>query len=79
MVIRCAAALAFGATMATSAVAAEYPAKPIRMLIPFAPGGATDLLARWVATHLSQAWGQQVIPDNRPGANGIIAAEVLVN
>ena len=47
------------------------------MLIPFQPGGATDILARVVSTHLSQAWGQQVIPDNRPGANGIIAAEIL--
>jgi tripartite-type tricarboxylate transporter receptor subunit TctC len=65
-------------TLALNAGAAEYPAKPIRMLIPFAPGGATDILARWVGTHISQAWGVQVIPENRPGANGIIAAEILV-
>jgi tripartite-type tricarboxylate transporter receptor subunit TctC len=64
--------------LALSASAAEYPAKPIRMLIPFAPGGATDILARYVGTHISQAWGVQVVPDNRPGANGIIAAEMLV-
>jgi tripartite-type tricarboxylate transporter receptor subunit TctC len=64
--------------LALSAGAAEYPAKPIRMLIPFAPGGATDILARYVGMHLSQAWGVQVVPDNRPGANGIIAAEMLV-
>jgi tripartite-type tricarboxylate transporter receptor subunit TctC len=57
--------------------AAEYPAKQIRMLIPFQPGGATDILARVVATHLTQAWGQQVVAENRPGANGIIAAEIL--
>jgi tripartite-type tricarboxylate transporter receptor subunit TctC len=49
----------------------------MRMLIPFQAGGSTDLLARVVATHLSQAWGQQVVPENRPGANGIIAAEIL--
>ena len=64
--------------LALNAGAAEYPAKPIRMLIPFAPGGATDILARYVGTHLSQALGVQVVPDNRPGANGIIAAEILV-
>ena len=64
--------------LALGAGAAEYPAKPIRMLIPFAPGGATDILARYVGTHLSQTWGVQVVPDNRPGANGIIAAEMLV-
>lgn len=73
----CAVAVAFGAALPNTAPAAEYPAKPIRMLIPFPPGGATDILARWVGTHLSQAWGQQVIADNRPGANGIIAAEIL--
>ena len=56
---------------------ADYPSRQMRMLIPFQPGGSTDILARVVATHLSQAWGQQVVPDNRPGANGIIAAEIL--
>lgn len=64
-------------TLSLAASAAEYPAKPVRMLIPFAPGGATDVLARYTASHLSQAWGVQVIPDNRPGANGILAAEIL--
>src|SRR3982750_4883074 len=64
--------------LALNAGAAEYPAKPIRMLIPFAPGGATDILARYVGTHISQALSGQVVPDNRPGANGIIAVEILV-
>jgi tripartite-type tricarboxylate transporter receptor subunit TctC len=65
------------ATLPLCAGAAEYPAKQIRMLIPFQPGGATDILARVVSTHLTQAWGQQVVAENRPGANGIIAAEIL--
>ncbi|MBC7779673.1 MAG: tripartite tricarboxylate transporter substrate binding protein [Proteobacteria bacterium] len=52
-----------------------YPARPIRMLVPFAPGGTTDILARVVANQMGQAWSQTVIVDNRPGANGIIASE----
>ncbi len=56
--------------------AADYPTKPIRILVPFVPGGATDILARLVGQHLTQAWGEQVIIDNRPGANGILAADL---
>ncbi len=57
-------------------VGQEYPDKPIRMIIPFPPGGATDRVARTVAAKLSSSLGQQVIADNRPGANSRIAAEI---
>ena len=59
-----------------AASAAEYPTKPIRMLVGFAPGGGTDTTARAMAAKLSERLGQQVIIDNRPGAAGNIATEI---
>ena len=56
---------------------ARYPDKQIRMVIPFAPGGTTDLLARAVGQHFQQAWGQPVVADNRAGANGVVAGEIV--
>jgi len=58
------------------ALGQEFPDKPIRMIIPFPPGGATDRVARTIATKLSASLGQQVIADNRPGANSRIATEI---
>ena len=55
----------------------SFPDKQIRMVIPFAPGGTTDLLARAVGQHMSQAWGQPVVADNRAGANGVVAGEIV--
>ena len=53
-----------------------YPAKPIRWIVPFAPGGPSDLLARTVGQKLTDAWGQQVLIDNRAGANGVVGSEL---
>ena len=73
--IQCAAlALLVGAT---TVQAQEYPAKTVRMIVPFAPGGATDVLARIVSQKLYERWGQIVIVDNRVGASGNIGAEYV--
>ncbi len=69
-----AALLLFAASSA--APAQDYPAKPIRLVVPFTPGGSTDILARLVGQKLTEAFGQQIIIDNRPGAGGTIGVEI---
>ena len=71
-----AALLVLGATQVHAQQPQNFPVRPIRMLVPFAPGGTTDIMARVVASQMSNAWGQTAIVDNRPGANGIIASEM---
>ena len=64
---------------AATSAQAEYPNKPIRMLVGFAPGGGTDILARIVGQRLGEVLGQQVVIDNRAGANQIIASDIVAN
>ena len=72
--IRFAAALAI-ATTALGAIAQVYPSKPIRFVVPYPPGGPTDILGRAVAQALTESLGQTVIVENKPGASGMIGAE----
>jgi len=58
--------------------AAGFPSRPLRMIVPFAPGGPNDQLARMVGVKLTETWGQQVVVDNRPGAGTVIGTELAV-
>jgi len=73
-------ALLFSATLALplwAQDAASYPSKPIRIVVPFPPGGATDLITRKIGEKLTQKWGQPVVVENKPGANTIIGTEAV--
>jgi tripartite-type tricarboxylate transporter receptor subunit TctC len=68
-----------GALCASNAYAAEqaYPSRPVRMVVPFPPGAASDFLARVLGQKLTETWGQQIVVDNRPGAGGLIGGTVV--
>ena len=69
-------ALSFTATSVHAQV--KYPTQPIRLLTPFAPGGGSDILARIIGPQVSEALGQQIIVDNRPGGGGTLGAAIAV-
>ncbi len=69
--------LVFIALGCAAAHAADYPGRPIRWVLGFPAGGSSDILARAIAEKLTEAWGQSVVVDNRPGASGIIANELV--
>lgn len=79
MTTRLALACAFCALAASTsaAIAQSYPAKPVRIIVPFAPGGATDILGRLVSQRLTEALGQQFIVENRAGGGTVIGTEIV--
>ena len=66
-----------GVVMAQAPTAANYPSRPIKIIVPFAPGGTTDMLARLVGQRLTQSWGQPVVIENKPGAGATLGADLV--
>src|SRR3954464_5836881 len=76
MNLRC-LALCIAVTAAPHALGAEFPVRPVRIVVPSTPGGALDILSRMLAQKLPQRWGQPLVIDNRAGAGGIIGSEIV--
>jgi tripartite-type tricarboxylate transporter receptor subunit TctC len=74
-IVRAGLVLAFAAGASLSA-AQGYPAKPVKLILPFPAGGPTDIVARLIGQRLTEAWGQQVVVDNRAGGGGVIAGQI---
>jgi tripartite-type tricarboxylate transporter receptor subunit TctC len=72
-------AMLAGALCALNSIAAEFPSRPIRLIVPFTPASSADILARMVGTKLGESWGQQVVVDNRPSAGGTVAGGIVAN
>ncbi len=69
----------FALALTAPAAAQEFPTKPVRIIVPFAPGGLNDLVGRMIATHLTERFGRQVIVENRTGAGGVVGTELVAN
>lgn len=73
--MKCLLACCAGLVLASAGAQPAYPSRPIRIIVPFPPGGGSDMVARIVSARLAESWKQPVLVDNRPGGNTIIAAE----
>jgi tripartite-type tricarboxylate transporter receptor subunit TctC len=74
-----AAAVAAPSIISSRAFAADWPTKSVRLVVPFTPGGSTDITARLVSNRLQEVWGQSVVVENKPGAGGNIAADMVAH
>jgi tripartite-type tricarboxylate transporter receptor subunit TctC len=74
-----AAAVAAPSILTTRASSSDWPAKPVRIVVPFTPGGSTDITARLIGNRLQEIWGQSVVIENKPGAGGNIAADMVAH
>ena len=74
-----AAAVAAPSILATRASSSDWPAKPVRIVVPFTPGGSTDITARLIGNRLQEIWGQSVVIENKGGAGGNIAADLVAH
>ncbi|RAI35902.1 Bug family tripartite tricarboxylate transporter substrate binding protein [Rhodoplanes serenus] len=74
---RLAAALVCLATLGSAVAAQSFPDRPVRIIVPFPPGGATDVAGRMIAERLSKVWGQPVVVENRSGASGVIGTDMV--
>ena len=70
------AGAALGAQAGAGDPAVNYPTRPIRLIVPFPPGGSNDIVARYLGQHLTERWGRQVVIDNRAGAEGVIGTDL---